>query len=269
MTGLPDAVAALLSDPASALIAVDFDGTLAPIVARPEEARAAQGAVEVLTELASRVGAVAIISGRAAEEIVELTALTPESSLRVLGHYGLQGWRAGSLISPQPVEGIDQARALLADLLADAAPGIRVEDKTHSLAVHTRGAVDPAGSLETLRPGLLRIAQDCGLEAVPGRYVVELRPPGSDKGAALRQLAAELGSRAVIYVGDDLGDLPAYAAVEQLRREGGVAGLTVASVDLADSDVPPEVAASADLVLDGPTAVVAWLAGLASMLSTG
>jgi trehalose 6-phosphate phosphatase len=267
MTG--DAVAALLSDPASALIAVDFDGTLAPIVARPEDARAAQGAVEVLTELAARVGAVAIISGRAAAEVVELAALTPESSLLVLGHYGLQSWRAGLLTTPTPVEGVARARSLLADLLRDADPGVRVEDKTHSLAVHTRAAGDPAGSLETLRPGLLRIAQACGLEAVPGRYVVELRPPGSDKGGALRQLAAELGSRTVIYVGDDMGDLPAYAVVDQLRRDSGVAGLTVASVDPADSDAPPEVAARADLVLAGPTAVVAWLAGLAAMLNSG
>jgi trehalose 6-phosphate phosphatase len=155
---------------------------------------------------------------------------------------------------------------MLTDLLVEADPGVHIEDKTHSLAVHTRGAADPASSLTALRPALLDIAEASGLETVPGRYVIELRPPGSDKGGALRRLVAERGSRTVIYVGDDLGDLAAFAAVEQLRRDGTVIGLTVASVDPADSDVPPEVAERADLVLGGPTAVVAWLAGIASML---
>jgi trehalose 6-phosphate phosphatase len=267
MAGSPDAVAALLEDPAAALIAVDFDGTLAPIVDRPEDARPAPGATQVLAELAARVGAVAIISGRGVEEIVELAALTAQSPLRVLGHYGLQSWQSGSTTSPPPVEGVARARAMLSDVLAVADPGVRVEDKTHSLAVHTRGAADPAASLAALTSGLREIAEACGLETVPGRYVIELRPPGSDKGGALRRLIAELGSRTVIYVGDDLGDLAAFAAVEELSRDGGVIASKVASVDPADADVPPEVAARADLVLAGPTAVVAWLGGLASMLS--
>jgi trehalose 6-phosphate phosphatase len=266
MAGSPDAVAALLADPASALIAVDFDGTLAPIVDRPEDARPAPGAIEVLAELGARIGGVAIISGRAVAEIVELAALTAQSPLRVLGHYGLQSWRSGSIASPEPVEGIARVRTLLSGLLATTDPGVRIEDKTHSLAVHTRGAADPAASFAALRPALYEIAEGCGLETVPGRYVIELRPPGSDKGGAVRRLVTELGSRIVIYIGDDLGDLAAYDAVDHLRRDGEVVGLTVASVDPADADVPPEVGKRADLVLGGPTAVVAWLAGIASML---
>jgi trehalose 6-phosphate phosphatase len=266
MAGSPDAVAALLADPAAALVAVDFDGTLAPIVDRPQDARPAPGAIEVLAELAARIGGVAIISGRSAAEIVELAALTAQSPLRVLGHYGLQSWQSGSMTSPPPVDGVARVRVMLSDVLAAADPGVRVEDKLHSLAVHTRGAADPAASLAALSPTLHEIAEAAGLETVPGRYVIELRPPGSDKGGALRSLVAELGSRTAIYVGDDLGDLAAYAAVEGLRRDGEVIGLKVASVDPADADVPPEVAARADLVLAGPTAVVAWLGGLASML---
>jgi trehalose 6-phosphate phosphatase len=266
MTGSPDAVEALLADPASALVAVDFDGTLAAIVSRPEEARPAEGAVEVLTALASRIGGVAIISGRGVAEIVALAGLTDGSSVRVLGHYGLQSWRAGSTTSPPPAEAIEQARTRLADRLAHADPGVQVEDKTHSLAVHTRGAMDPAAALEALRPGLVELADDLDLEAVPGRYVIELRPPGVDKGGALRRLVDELGSRTVVYIGDDLGDLPAYDAVDLLRDEAGIVGLTVASVDPVDTDVPTTVAARADLVLAGPTAVVAWLSGLVEML---
>jgi trehalose 6-phosphate phosphatase len=82
----------------------------------------------------------------------------------------------------------------------------------------------------------------------------------------LRALIGELGSRVVVYIGDDVGDIPAYAAVLSLRESGAVGGLTVAVVDPADSDVPALVAAGADLVLDGPVAVVAWLSGIAEML---
>lgn len=268
MVGSTDAVEALLADPTSALVALDFDGTLAAIVARPEDARPADGAVEVLAELADRIGAVAIVSGRPATEIIELASLDADSKIHVLGHYGLQSWYAGTLTSPDPGPGVARARERLGELLRDAHPGVRVEDKTHSLAVHTRGAAQPGDELESLRSRLGALAEECGLEAVPGRYVIELRPSGGDKGGAVRRLVHDLGSRAVIYVGDDLGDLPAYDAVEVLRGDAGVAGMTVASVDPADKDVPPEVAQGADLVLAGPTAVVAWLAGLVAMLNT-
>jgi trehalose 6-phosphate phosphatase len=114
---------------------------------------------------------------------------------------------------------------------------------------------------------LVELAVACGLEAVPGRYVLELRPPGVDKGAALRRLVDEVGAHVVIYLGDDLGDLPAYDAVDALTASGRVAGLTVATGDPADGDAPEQLAARAGLTLAGPTAVVAWLAGLAAMLS--
>ncbi|HWA65319.1 MAG TPA: trehalose-phosphatase [Mycobacteriales bacterium] len=264
-----DAVAALLADPSSAVVAVDFDGTLAPIVSRPQDARPAPGAVDALTALAARIGAVAIVSGRAAEEVLGLAGLTAQSGIQVLGHYGLQSWREGSLTTPAPVEGVGRARARLAELLATADPGVQTEDKTHSVAVHTRGAADPTAALAALRPALLELAADCDLEAVPGRYVIELRPRGVDKGEALRRLVTDSGARTVIYLGDDLGDLPAYAEVERLRRDAAVSGLTVAVADPADPDSPREVAARADLVLAGPVAAVAWLAGLADMLDAG
>jgi trehalose 6-phosphate phosphatase len=92
--------------------------------------------------------------------------------------------------------------------------------------------------------------------------VVELRPPGVDKGTAVRRLAGERDARAIVYIGDDVGDLAAFAAVEELRQRGG-AGLTAASVDPAGDDAPAELAARADLVLAGPPAVVAFLTALA------
>ena len=149
---------------------------------------------------------------------------------------------------------------LLAD--ADAAEGVWVEDKGSALAVHTRRAADPAGALAALREPLAGLAADVGLVVEPGRLVIELRPPGMDKGAALTSLVAERKAGPVLFAGDDLGDLAAFAAVRALRGDGHP-GLTVCS---ASGEVS-ELAAEADLVVDGPGGVAALLGSLARSLA--
>lgn len=261
-------LAAVLADPARAVVAVDFDGTLAPIVERPEDARPAAGAVEALATLAASVGRLAVVTGRGAEDVVRLGGLERVRGLRVLGHYGLEQWTDGALTSPSPSPAVDEVRRRLPELLATAPDGVHVEDKKHSVVVHTRPAADPAAALADLAPRLQALADEAGLETVPGRFVVELRPNGVDKGGALRALVSSYDARSVLYVGDDLGDLAAFDAVESLRRDSGVPGVTVASVDPALDDSPRELAARADLVLAGPTAVVAWLTALAAAIGS-
>jgi trehalose 6-phosphate phosphatase len=265
-----DAVAALLANPGSALIALDFDGTLAPIVERPQDARLAIGGHDVLRSLASRIGQLALISGRAADELVALGDLGGIPGLRVLGHYGLQSWRAGRLDSPPPDAGVAIARQRLPAVLADAPAGVYVEDKVHSLAVHTRPAAEPQRALDDLAPALRQLAADAGLEAVAGRLAIELRPPGVDKGTALRELVATVGATTVIYIGDDVGDLPAFRVVIELRSGGAIAGLAVAAIAEGSwggaDEVPAELRDAVDLVLPGPDAVIGWLAGLDAML---
>ena len=253
----------VLAEPDKSAVLVDFDGTLAAIVERPEDARPAPGAVEALRALCDRVAACAVVTGRAAEDAVALGGLDAVQGLRVLGHYGLQEWFGGRLDSPPPSADVDAARPLLTELVAAAPAGVHLEDKVHSLVVHTRPAADPVAALEQVSERVRRIADEHRLEVVPGRLVVEVRPPGVDKGFAVRRLIEEAGATAVVYAGDDLGDLPAYDAVDALREEG-VVGLTIASVS---ADAPPELAARADLVLDGPEAVAAFLADLAAALT--
>jgi trehalose 6-phosphate phosphatase len=263
---VPDAVASLLADPSSALIALDFDGTLAPIVARPQDARPAAGALDVLVLLAASVGQIAIISGRAADEVVGLGGLAAVPGIRVLGHYGLQSWHDGELHSPDPEPGVDLARDRLPGLLAAASAGVYVEDKVHSVAVHTRPASSPQDALDELTPALWALASEAGLEAVPGKYVMELRPGGIDKGTALRSLISEVGARSVIYAGDDVGDLPAFRALADLRASDDLAAMSVAAIAPGAGDVPMDLREAADLVLPGPEGVVAWLVGIAAML---
>ena len=129
------------------------------------------------------------------------------------------------------------------------------------MAVHTRRTADPEAALRRLRDPLGELAAKLGLDARPGRFVIELARPGVNKGTALTGLAGERAARSVLFCGDDLGDLPAFAAVRSLRA-GGIPGCVVASAS-AES---PQVAAEADLVVDGPDGIVALLAAIAGQL---
>ena len=255
---------ALLERPGDALIAADFDGTLAPIVSDPSAARALPGAVPVLAGLARVVGTLAVITGRPAADAVAYGGLDAVDGLIVLGHYGGQRWQAGRVAAPEPPPAVDAARRALPGLLRDAgAPdGTWIEDKTHAVAVHTRKTADPEAALALLREPLDGLAARLGLAAEPGRFVIELRPRGVDKGAALLGLARETDARSAMFCGDDLGDLAAFAAVRQLRA-AGIPGCTVASA----SPESPRVAAAADVVVDGPEGVVEFLGEIAATLS--
>lgn len=257
--------AAIRAAPDRAVVGLDFDGTLAPIVADPRAARAHPNAVPVLRRLAARLAAVVIVTGRPAAEVVELGALSGVDGLVVLGQYGLQRWSAGTVTTPAPEPGVAVVRDRLPGLLERlAAPeGTWIEDKGHAMAVHTRRTTDPDAALDLLRGPLCALAAETGLHAEPGRMVLELRPAGVDKGAALCATVSAHDATAVLYAGDDLGDLPAYDAVEELRS-GGVAGVTVCS----GSTEVPELAHRADLVVDGPDGVVRLLALLADDLDT-
>jgi trehalose 6-phosphate phosphatase len=179
----------------------------------------------------------------------------------VLGQYGRERWENDVLHSPDTPPGVAEAREKLPKIIKGAPEGVAIEDKGHALAVHTRRAAEPQVALERLRGLVAALAERTGLTMEPGRFVLELRPPGMDKGAALRGLAAELGSGAVLYAGDDLGDLAAFDAVEALREEG-VPGVTVCSA----SDEVAALAERADLVVDGPRGVLQLVESLTNQL---
>ncbi|MFH8733854.1 MULTISPECIES: trehalose-phosphatase [unclassified Streptomyces] len=264
-----DGLDALLSDPARAVIALDFDGTLAPIVPDPEQARAHPDAVRALAALAPQVASVAVITGRPAGVAVRhggFAGVPGLEHLVVLGHYGAERWDAvtGTVHAPAPHPGVAAVRAELPGVLESVGAwrGTWVEEKGRAVAVHTRRAGDPQAAFEALRAPLSDLAARHGLIVEPGRLVLELRPPGMDKGAALTAYVREVGATSVLYAGDDLGDLPAFAAVDKLRKDG-VPGLLVCS---GSSEVT-ELAERADVVVDGSQGVVELMADLARAIS--
>ncbi|WP_329244638.1 trehalose-phosphatase [Streptomyces canus] len=261
-----DGLRALLAEPQRAVIGLDFDGTLAPIVADPERARAHPEAVAVLAALAPKVASVAVITGRPTEIAVRyggFAGVPGLEHLTVLGHYGAERWDAvtGEVTAPEPHPGVAAVRAELPELLDKT--GAWIEEKGgRAVAVHTRRAPDPQAAYDALRAPLTELAGRHGLIVEPGRLVLELRPPGMDKGVALLTHVRELSATSVLYAGDDLGDLPAFSAVDDLRS-AGTPGLLVCS----GSDEVTELRKRADLVVDGPGGVVSLLRALAERLT--
>ena len=259
---------AIVADPATAVISTDFDGVLSPLVEDPARARPEEGALDALARLAVSVQQVAIVTGRPALVATELTGVTGHPGLGglvVLGHYGLERWEAatGKVTSDPVPAGVAEARSRLPELLQElGVPDAFVEDKESSLAVHTRRLPDPVGAFERLRTPLTELAESTELRLEPGNLVLELRPPGIDKGVALRRLLESTGAQSILYAGDDLGDLAAYRAIEEQRK----AGLRAVLLATRSSNAT-ELIEAADIVVDDPTGVVTVLTALSDAIA--
>lgn len=262
-----EAMRAVMDRPEQTMLALDFDGTLAPIIDDPEHAHADPHAVSALARLGSLLGSVVVITGRPVRTAVRLGGFRELEGLRsmtVLGQYGVERWDADGdrfELPPTP-EGITHVQEELPDLLAGLGlDDVRIEDKGRAIGIHTRELAESADAFEKLAEPLRGLANRYQLKLEPGKNVWEIRAPGIDKGDALAAIVAEKGVGTVIFAGDDLGDLPAFEAVERFRDQGHP-GLLVCSAS-HEEDALTDMA---DLVLDGPTGVAEWLDRLADSL---
>ena len=249
-------VAAVRPHLSQALIATDFDGTLAPLQVDPEKSRLVPGAMAALTELAHRGAQIAVITGRDAHTVLRLGDLDAIPGVVVAGLYGVETWQGGELTTPETPEEIAALRKQLPDALRNGDPALWVEDKRLSLVVHARRAEDPAAALAGVQQPVSALGARLGFEVHPGSGVLELRLPGYDKAAALARLAE--GHPAVLFLGDDAGDIPAFNQIRALRKDGVTAwgiGVLASNVD--------GIADAADITLPDPAAVVEVLARLA------
>ncbi len=238
---------------AGALVALDFDGTLSPIVPDPAQARPVPGAVDSLIRLAGRGARIAVVTGRDARTVLELGDLHRIPDLFVSGLHGVEYWQHGKLHTRDEPPGLAALRTALPPLLP---PGVWLEDKRLSLVVHTRKAADPERMLAELTGVVPALAAEQGLEAHPGKQVIEIRIPGLSKATALDELLATEPT-AALFAGDDLGDLPAVRSVRRWAERTGRPALTVAV------GAAPELAAETDSTLAGPAELAELLAELA------
>jgi len=254
-----------MTDPGRTLLALDFDGTLSPIVDDPATAYIHPGSLAALRRLGRVLGRIAIVTGRPVAQVRALGRFEEQPGLErviVCGQYGAELWDAatGESRSPARPEAVAELAALLPDWLREhGAERIRIEDKQLAIALHTRGVAP--GLLDELAPQIDALAARLGLHVEPGRQVIELRSFDIDKGRSLRWLVDTLDPRAVVYAGDDLGDLPAFREALVLREEGLDVTLVCSASVEQDALVP-----LSDVVLDGPDEVAAWLAALADRL---
>lgn len=254
--------AALVRAAANAIVGLDFDGVLSPIVDDPTAAHIHPDAGGVLVELAGQVAAIAVITGRPARQALDLGGLEEVGNavgeagkeLYLFGQYGNERWSSTNrrVISPRPPHGLatflrDLPRVLRA---ADAADAF-CEDKGLAVAVHTRRLDDPEGAFERLLPVLRELAGRHDLVVEPGRNVIEIRSPGMHKGRVVETLVRELEIGGFLFAGDDLGDLEAFEAVAALGRDG-MPTLLVCSASSEESALVP----LADVVVKGPEGVL-------------
>jgi trehalose 6-phosphate phosphatase len=226
---------------------LDFDGSLSAIVARPELAGPVAGARDALVGLVARYPLVAIVSGRPSDDIARLLDV---NGITYEGLYGMEG--AATDITLTLLPSVERA--------AELVPEAWVDDKHISVAVHYRGAPDPSAARRTLMAALEPIAASAGLEVMEGKMVLELVPADRPmKGGAVERLAGERALDAVLYAGDDIADIDAFAALDRLSERGVLA----VRVAVRGPETPEELVRRADIAVDGPGGLVELLRALA------
>jgi trehalose 6-phosphate phosphatase len=205
--------------PEEAAIFLDFDGVLAPIVARPEDAYPPPETRVELARLVGRYPLVAVVSGRAGDDVRERVAV---DGIVYVGSHGLELDRQA-----------DRWRQQIVDFAGSAPwPPSEIELKGLSVAFHYRYREDEQAAVLELEQ-LAELAQGEGLVARFGRKVLEVLPPvGSNKGTAVRHLRDGAGLSRALVAGDDVTDLDAFRAVEELEHKIRVAVLADESPSL-------------------------------------
>lgn len=256
---LPGPLAPLVADPEGSVLLLDFDGSIAPIVDDPAAAAPLPAMVDVIDDLVSVLGRVAVVSGRTVDF---LAAALPVAGLELAGLYGLERRVEGrTVVDPGAAGWVGPIAAAAADAEV-ALPGLLVERKGElCVTVHYRTA--PARA-DDVRAVTAELADRYGIDAPQrGRMAVELRPPiAVDKGTVTRELVA--GAHVAAFAGDDAGDLPAFAALRALAGDGTLGH--AACIGVASREAPAEILA-ADVVVDGPSALAELLRALVDAVS--
>jgi trehalose 6-phosphate phosphatase len=226
----------LSAEPQLAGLFLDFDGVLAPIVERPGDAYLPAETRTELERLVARYALVAVISGRAGDDVGRRVGA---DGVVIAGSHGLE-------LDPEA----ERWRGAV-EAFADAAGWPETERKGLTVSFHYRTAADEPAAVAVLE-ALAGRARAEGLKARFGRKVLEVLPPlDANKGTAVRQLLAEAGLRRALVAGDDATDLDAFRALDDLELAVRVA--------VAADESPPELRDAADIVVGSTGELLALL----------
>ena len=234
-----DVISRLAEAPERAAVILDVDGTLAPIVPRPEDAAVPAETRAELERIGARYGLLAFVSGRAAEDARGIVGL-PDATY--VGVHGLE-------LAPDS----DEWRDHVAQIAATPWPWGSVEDKGLTVSFHYRTADDPEAAASAAEDLATR-AEESGLIPRFGRMVLELRPPiDADKGTAVRALLGEADVTRALFAGDDTTDLDAFRGMREAPLDLAVC------VAVASREGPPELVNQADLMVASPAELLELL----------
>jgi trehalose-phosphatase len=261
-TSSPAELTALLeplrAEPTQSAILTDVDGTLAPIVADPEDARVPDSTRDALRAAAQRFGFVACITGRPA---LEARFMVGVEEITYAGNHGLELLRPRSTAVEldsavtEPQLAAEFMRELPALELAELE--LRIEDKGPIQAVHWRGAADEPAA-EARAHELAAEAERRGLVPRWGRKVLELRPDVDiDKGTAAARLVGASGARQALFAGDDLTDLDGFRELRRMRDQGTLAHAVC--IGVASDEAPERLWDESDGIVAGTEGVALLL----------
>ncbi len=197
------------------LVAVDFDGVMAPLVERAEAARPLPEAAAALRDLAAVPHtATALISGRALASLRH--AATPEPETLLVGSHGAETWTGPNAeplhLTPEQTQLLARARHAVASVV-ESAPGCRIEDKPAGVVLHTRSASDDVASA-AVDAARTRLGELDGVQVTDGKRVLEASVVHANKGEGIRALRELTGATAVLFAGDDVTDEQGFAVLE-------------------------------------------------------
>lgn len=243
----------------------DCDGTISGIARTPGQAGVDPRCLRALRDLAKRIELVAVVSGRAVENVRRLVGL---DGIVYVGNHGLERWQDGQVIL---APGAEECRAVVAHVLDEARAKLEglnlgFENKGVSGAIHYRNASRPLLARRAVLLHARELAEQFGLRVVEGKRVVELRPPiDVDKGSAVAALAGEYRLRGGLYLGDDLSDVSALRAMGKLRRAGG----KFYGIGVVGPETPKALRSAADFHVAGVPEIAELLEWLASCAGNG
>lgn len=237
--------------PGRTALLLDFDGTLAPIVDDPALSVPFDGAPQALAALAHDYACVAVISGRP----VRFLQRHLPGEVHLVGLYGLEVIRSGEVLThPDALPWRPIVDEVAARAESELPAGVGVEHKGLSLTLHVRQDPSLAPDVKTWAADA---AEQSGLQVRQARMSAELHPPvETDKGSAVAALLD--GIDVACFIGDDVGDVPAFDALDAFAAGGGTAVRFV----VESSELDPGLRARADDLLAGPSAVLDVLRAL-------
>lgn len=248
-------------DPAELVLLLDVDGVLAPIVDDPADAAVSASLLELVRRAVDRCALVSVVTGRGAERAREMV---PVDGAWFATLHGVEIAAPDGEVDIDPTSAAAREHVEVAATLAQTV-GWAYEDKGGTVTIHFRQRgnlgqrVDPAH----VKAQLQTVLNPLKVEIHDAKQVLEIKPRGvRTKGSAVRHLVerAPAGAKVVAYLGDDLTDLDAFIAMDELRAEGSP--LTFVKVAVGGDELPQLLRDAADVILEGEAAVAPLLAQL-------